>query len=86
MVSVGVQRRAPVEIVDVGAIALHRHHLALGAGDRPWRGGNFRPQPAARGGRLFLSFAAGWGSHTQEFRELVNRYEQGRTNAATLAN
>src|ERR1700757_426190 len=57
---VDVQRRAPVEIVDIGAIALHRHHLALGAGDRPWRGGNFRPQPRVVG---FLSFAAGWGSH-----------------------
>src|SRR5215831_14162022 len=60
-------------------------HAALGAGDRPWRGGKLRPQPATQGGSFFLSFAAGWRSHPG-VTWLVNRYQQGRTNAATLAN
>ena len=34
----------------------------------------------------FFSHSRRAGGATQELRELVNRYQQGRANAATLAN
>jgi hypothetical protein len=60
---------------------MKRLELAIGRG----AGVIFRPQPATQGGRLFCHLRRAGGA-AQELRELVKRYEQGRTNAATLAN